>query len=124
VALAAACSSGGDGGNTTAPTGPSPASPGGATGDTSVAWELFTQADEEELFGTPVERVDDAVEQGLITASAIPPGSRVCYRPTPNDGSRFAAVAVLPPGALTEEEYQAQVVGGFALGGRERTASR
>jgi hypothetical protein len=119
TALAAACSSGDDDGNAATATGASaPADPSGATGGTSVACELFTQADAEAVFGAPVERVQDAVEQGLITASAIPPGTEVCYyRPTPDDGSRFAAVAVLPPGALTEEEYRAQVADGLALGG-------
>jgi hypothetical protein len=70
------------------------------------------------LFGGAVEQVPDAIEQGLITASAIPAGTDVCYyRPTPDDGSRFAAVGVIPPGALSDEEYRAQVEGGVALGG-------
>jgi hypothetical protein len=127
---AVACSSGGGDAEATASTGATgwtaatgataaaPTSPTGASGVPSSACQLFTQADAEELFGEPVEQVADAVELGLITASAIPAGTGVCYyRPTPDDGSRFAAVAVLPPGALTEEEYRAQVEGGVGLGG-------
>jgi len=64
-----------------------PALPDGYDGRGLDCGELFTLADAEELFGGPVERVEDAVEQGLITASAIPPSSEVCYyRPTRTRG--------------------------------------
>ena len=110
-----ACTSEAEPGATAASASPSPSA---AAVDASTACELFTQRDAEELFGGPVERVADPVEQGLVTAAAVPAGTDVCYyRPTPDDGSRFAAVAVLPPGSITEEEYLAQGERGVAIGG-------
>lgn len=113
VAMLVACTSRGAG-----PTPTAPAPTAAPSEEASVACELFTLDDAEELFGTSVERVPDAIDQGLIAASAIPAASEVCYyRPVPEDGSRFAAVAVIPPGALSEAEYQTQVEGGVPLAG-------
>lgn len=115
---ATTCSSSDTGGSPSTSTPSDPTGPP-ATGTTgSSACELFTTADAEALFEGPVENVPDAVEQGLITASAIPAEADFCYyRPTPDDGARFAAAAIVPPGAVTEEEYAGWVEGGTALGG-------
>jgi hypothetical protein len=95
-------------------------SPAGASGSaTSVpaACELLTQDDAEAILGGPVEMVADPAAEGLIAAEGPAARADICYyRPVPDDGDRFASIAVFPPGSMSEEEFQAEAESAVPIG--------